>query len=48
MAPDGRIRAALEPKSSAGGVHAKLTYNQKFKVWNAVYYKSRRSLMTSG
>jgi hypothetical protein len=22
-----------------GGVHAKLTYNQKFKVWNAVYYK---------
>jgi hypothetical protein len=22
-----------------GGVHAKLTYNQKFKIWNAVYYK---------
>jgi hypothetical protein len=22
-----------------GGVHAKLMYNQKFKVWNAVYYK---------
>ena len=22
-----------------GGVHAKFTYNQKFKVWNAVYYK---------
>ena len=22
-----------------GGIHAKLTYDQKFKVWNAVYYK---------
>jgi hypothetical protein len=22
-----------------GGVHARLTYNQKFKIWNGVYYK---------
>jgi hypothetical protein len=22
-----------------GGVHAKITYDPKFKVWNAVYYK---------
>jgi hypothetical protein len=22
-----------------GGVHAKLTYNQKYKIWNGVYYK---------
>ena len=22
-----------------GGVHAKLTYSQKFKIWNAIYYK---------
>jgi len=22
-----------------GGVHAKITYNQKYKVWNAIYYK---------
>jgi hypothetical protein len=22
-----------------GGVHAKITYNQEYKVWNAVYFK---------
>ena len=22
-----------------GGIHAKLTYDQKFKIWDAVYYK---------
>jgi hypothetical protein len=22
-----------------GGLHAKLTYNQKFKIWNGIYYK---------
>jgi hypothetical protein len=39
-APGGPHRGPyFDRMTPTGGVHAKITYNQEYKVWNAVYFK---------